>query len=52
MGYRGKPIRHAVAPLVTAPRPNRELYDLRVDPTETTNLLTGDGNDGADQDRR
>jgi hypothetical protein len=34
---------------VTAPRPERELYDLRVDPTETNNLLTDDGNDGADQ---
>lgn len=33
----------AVAPLVTAPRPERELYDLRADPTETTNLLAGDG---------
>jgi arylsulfatase A-like enzyme len=30
----------AVAPLVTSPRPERELYDLRTDPTETTNLLT------------
>ncbi|WP_205876042.1 sulfatase family protein [Mycobacterium camsae] len=30
----------AVAPFVTAPRPQRELYDLREDPTETTNLLT------------
>ncbi|OBK21025.1 sulfatase [Mycobacterium asiaticum] len=29
----------AVAPLVTAPRPERELYDLQADPTETTNLL-------------
>jgi len=35
----------AVAPYVTAPRPQRELYDLRADPTETSNLLdaaTGD----------
>ncbi|CAM4372963.1 Arylsulfatase [Mycobacterium basiliense] len=32
----------AVAPLVTEPRPQRELYDLRADPTESTNLLTGD----------
>lgn len=32
----------AVAPLVTAPRPERELYDLRTDPTETTNLLLDD----------
>lgn len=29
----------AVAPFVQTPRPERELYDLRVDPTETTNLL-------------
>jgi arylsulfatase A-like enzyme len=29
----------AVAPFVTSPRPERELYDLRTDPTETTNLL-------------
>ncbi|MDM4143208.1 MULTISPECIES: sulfatase [Mycobacterium] len=35
----------AVAPFVTAPRPERELYDLRTDPTETTNLLAGDGTD-------
>ncbi len=32
----------AVAPFVKAPRPERELYDLRADPTETTNLLVGD----------
>jgi arylsulfatase A-like enzyme len=32
----------AVAPLVTGPRPDRELYDLRTDPTETTNLLAND----------
>ncbi|GAB4952820.1 hypothetical protein MAHJHV50_04830 [Mycobacterium avium subsp. hominissuis] len=35
----------AVAPLVTAPRPERELYDLRADPTEITNLLAGDDAD-------
>ncbi|MCV6986226.1 sulfatase [Mycobacterium shinjukuense] len=33
----------AVAPFVQAPRPQRELYDLRADPTETSNLLAGDG---------
>ncbi|MDT5203814.1 MAG: hypothetical protein QOD34_450 [Mycobacterium sp.] len=43
------PSGHAVAPLVTAPRAERELYDLRSDPAESTNLLTGDGNDGADK---
>ena len=32
----------AVAPFVQGPRPERELYDLRADPTETTNLLAGD----------
>jgi arylsulfatase A-like enzyme len=31
---------HAVAPLATAPRPARELYDLTTDPTESRNLLT------------
>jgi arylsulfatase A-like enzyme len=36
------PSGQVVAPLVTGPRPQRELYDLRTDPTETTNLLTGD----------
>jgi arylsulfatase A-like enzyme len=36
------PSGQAVAPLVEAPRPERELYDLRTDPTETTNLLAGD----------
>jgi arylsulfatase A-like enzyme len=42
------PSGHAVAPLVTAPRPERELYDLRADPTETNNLLVGDRLGGAD----
>jgi arylsulfatase A-like enzyme len=37
----------AVAPFVKSPRPERELYDLRTDPTETTNLLT-DGDAGMD----
>jgi arylsulfatase A-like enzyme len=32
----------AVAPNVTGPRPERELYDLNADPTETTNLLVGE----------
>jgi arylsulfatase A-like enzyme len=31
----------AVAPLSSGPRPERELYDLRTDPTERDNLLTG-----------
>jgi arylsulfatase A-like enzyme len=37
------PSGHAVAPLVRAPRPERELYDLRTDPAEADNLLAGDG---------
>jgi arylsulfatase A-like enzyme len=37
----------AVAPFVKSPRPARELYDLRTDPTETRNLLA-DGNPGMD----
>jgi arylsulfatase A-like enzyme len=32
----------AVSPFVQGPRPQRELYDLRTDPTETNNLLAGD----------
>jgi arylsulfatase A-like enzyme len=31
----------AVAPFVQGPRPERELYDLRTDPTEAINLLAG-----------
>jgi arylsulfatase A-like enzyme len=31
----------AVAPLTSGRRPGRELYDLRTDPTERNNLLTG-----------
>jgi arylsulfatase A-like enzyme len=37
------PSGHAVAPLVKAPRPERELYDLRTDPAEADNLLAGEG---------
>lgn len=33
------PSGRAVAPFVSAPRPDRELYDLRADPAETNNLL-------------
>jgi hypothetical protein len=32
-----------VGPLVTTPRPARELYDLTADPTESRNLLTQSG---------
>lgn len=42
------PSGQAVAPLVNAPRPERELYDLRADPTETDNLLNNDGTGSAD----
>jgi arylsulfatase A-like enzyme len=42
------PSGHAVAPLVKAPRPERELYDLRTDPAETDNLLAGDGTEISD----
>ncbi|SPM29301.1 sulfatase family protein [Mycobacterium terramassiliense] len=38
----------AVAPLISGPRPERELYDLRTDPSETTNLLAGAEGDDAD----
>lgn len=37
----------AIAPFVTSPRPERELYDLRSDPSETINLLA-DGNSAMD----
>jgi arylsulfatase A-like enzyme len=43
------PSGHAVAPLVTSLRPERELYDLRADAGETNNLLTGEVTDNADQ---
>jgi arylsulfatase A-like enzyme len=36
------PSGQAIAPLVGGPRPERELYDLRRDPSETHNLLAGD----------
>ncbi|MGH3584023.1 MAG: sulfatase/phosphatase domain-containing protein, partial [Mycobacterium sp.] len=35
----------AVGPLSTAPRPERELYDLNADPTESRNLLTESASD-------
>jgi arylsulfatase A-like enzyme len=35
----------AVADYVSGPRPERELYDLRVDPTEQNNLLSSDESD-------
>ena len=41
------PSGQAVARSVTSPRPERELYDLRSDPTETTNLLTEDETEDA-----
>ncbi|OBA76409.1 sulfatase [Mycobacterium sp. 1554424.7] len=39
------PSGHAVEPFIGAPRPERELYDLRTDPAETNNLLTGNDPD-------
>ncbi|WP_299562713.1 sulfatase [uncultured Mycolicibacterium sp.] len=39
------PSGQAVADAIRAPRPPRELYDLRADPTESTNLLTGTASD-------
>jgi arylsulfatase A-like enzyme len=42
------PSGQAVKPLITVPRPERELYDLRADPTETNNLLAGGDTEEAD----
>lgn len=42
------PSGQVVGPLVTAPRPERELYDLRTDPTEANNLLASDDTGQAD----
>jgi arylsulfatase A-like enzyme len=42
------PSGEAVAPFVQGPRPERELYDLRTDPTEASNLLAGDPSMAAD----
>jgi arylsulfatase A-like enzyme len=39
------PSGHAVEPFIGGPRPERELYDLRTDPAETNNLLTGNDPD-------
>jgi arylsulfatase A-like enzyme len=42
------PSGQVVAPLVTAPRPDRELYDLQADPSEVNNLLAIDDTGRAD----
>jgi arylsulfatase A-like enzyme len=42
------PSGHAVAPFVAGPRPERELYDLRTDPSETHNLLAAGDDPGVD----
>jgi arylsulfatase A-like enzyme len=42
------PSGQVVAPLVTAPRPERELYDLQADPSEVNNLLAIDDTGRAD----
>jgi arylsulfatase A-like enzyme len=39
---------HVVGPLSATPRPQRELYDLREDPTESHNLLVPDATDKAE----
>lgn len=41
------PSGQAVEPFIHAPRPQRELYDLRADPTEVVNLLEADADDHA-----
>jgi hypothetical protein len=38
----------AMAPMVRGPRPERELYDLLEDPTESHNLLGPDATDKAE----
>ncbi|PWQ88705.1 sulfatase, partial [Enterococcus faecium] len=38
-----------VAPLAAGPRPERELYDLVADPTESHNLLTDSTSDTAEK---
>ncbi|HTX94287.1 MAG TPA: sulfatase [Mycobacterium sp.] len=48
LDIKGSPSGLAVAPFISGPRPQRELYDLHADPTETTNLLS-DHNPGADE---
>jgi arylsulfatase A-like enzyme len=42
------PSGQAVKPLLNSARPERELYDLRADPTEANNLLAGDDIEEAD----
>ena len=43
MGHRGEPVRCGRRAVQSqSPRPERELYDLRTDPTETNNLLADD----------
>jgi arylsulfatase A-like enzyme len=39
----------AVEPYIQGPRPQRELYDLLEDPTETNNLLAAEGTDRAEE---